>query len=92
MESRSRETSIPCRAKESFSLVPLFPERSSEPGKHSEMAEVDCTNTLEGLEESPVRCPPADSRLLGTYMAYLLRTGYFDPPPRREVRSATEAR
>jgi hypothetical protein len=78
-------SSTKLEAKDSLALLAIFPERGSAEGAtESEVAAVDCTNALDGLRESSVRCAPADSKLLATYMAYLLRTGYLPPPPREE--------
>jgi thioester reductase-like protein len=36
------------------------------------MPAIDCANTLAGLEETPISCPPVDGRLMTTYFHYLL--------------------
>jgi thioester reductase-like protein len=43
----------------------------------------DSRNTLAGLEGSPIVCPPVDERLLSTYFAHWIRTGYLPPPSDR---------
>jgi hypothetical protein len=36
------------------------------------MPAIDCANTLAGLENSEISCPPVDGRLMTTYFHYLL--------------------
>jgi hypothetical protein len=36
------------------------------------MPAIDCANTLAGLKDSDVSCPPVDGRLVGTYFGYLM--------------------
>lgn len=40
----------------------------------------DCQNTLAGLKNSPVICPPADFALIDAYLSYLVRRGVLDAP------------
>ena len=39
---------------------------------------IDCTNTLQGLEESRLTCPPAGA-LLDMYLSYFVRSGMLTP-------------
>jgi amino acid adenylation domain-containing protein/thioester reductase-like protein len=40
----------------------------------------DCQDTLEGLAETSIVCPPVDNRLFNTYFAYFIRSGFLPPP------------
>jgi hypothetical protein len=42
------------------------------------MPPFDCRNTLTALEGSEVRCPPVGPALLGTYLGYLVSSGFFN--------------
>ena len=35
----------------------------------------DCSNTLAGLSNSPIACPPVSPELLSTYLDYYLQRG-----------------
>jgi thioester reductase-like protein len=41
---------------------------------------IDCTNTLEGLKDHPVACPPV-VELLDRYLTYFVESGLLIPPP-----------
>jgi amino acid adenylation domain-containing protein/thioester reductase-like protein len=41
---------------------------------------IDCTNTLEGLKDHPVSCPPV-VELLDRYLTYFVESGLLIPPP-----------
>lgn len=41
----------------------------------------DCQNTLNGLDDTNLSCPPVNDRLLSTYFAYLINTGFLECPP-----------
>ncbi len=62
-----------------YPLVPFFPLRGSE----KEMSNVavlqfDCQNTLNGLVDTSIVCPPIDEQLLCTYLSYLIRNGVLE--------------
>jgi hypothetical protein len=40
----------------------------------------DCRRTFAALAASGIACPPVDERLLGTYLSYLVGTGFLPPP------------
>jgi thioester reductase-like protein/non-ribosomal peptide synthase protein (TIGR01720 family) len=61
------------------SLVLLFSESVSEPS-NSAMRQFDCQNTLDGLADTSIICPPVDEQLLGTYFSYLIQTSFLAPP------------
>ena len=76
-------------------FVPLFVERWSEENlTHIEMyyegkiPRFECHNTLEALKGTEIVCPPVDDALLGVYMSYFLRTGFFPPPDQIEGNTA----
>jgi len=41
----------------------------------------DCQNTITGLANSAIACPPVDAELFGIYISYLRQTGILNPPP-----------
>lgn len=41
----------------------------------------DCTGTEATLAAAGITCPPADERLLHTYLAAFVAAGFLDPPP-----------
>jgi hypothetical protein len=40
----------------------------------------DCSNTLSGLADSGIQCPPVDASLLTTYFTYFIETGFLAAP------------
>ncbi len=40
----------------------------------------DCSNTLAGLEDSGISCPPIEPKLLETCLSYLAEVGFLEPP------------
>jgi len=56
-------------------FLPLIEEVSEE---QVFMPPFDCRNTLAALEGSEVRCPPVGPALLGTYLGYLVSSGFFN--------------
>jgi thioester reductase-like protein len=64
-----------------YPLVPLFsPNNSGEATAKSTNLKFNCQNTLEGLAEIAMTCPPIDNKLLDTYVSYLIRSGFLDAP------------
>jgi amino acid adenylation domain-containing protein/thioester reductase-like protein len=63
-----------------YSLIPFFPPRESTDAK-SQLAtlQFDCQNTLNALADS-IFCPPADEKLLRTYLSYLVRSNILKAP------------
>jgi myxalamid-type nonribosomal peptide synthetase MxaA len=53
------------------SLLPIFPERFSEKQLKLLTLRFDCQNTLKGLNDTSIVCPPVDRTLLNTYFSYL---------------------
>lgn len=72
---------------ESFPEHALYPLISLLPGKNSQSQtsdsgglKFDCQNTLDGLIDTPITCPPIDSQLLSTYFSYLIHNEFLAPP------------
>ena len=62
-------------------LYPLI-STFAESNKQTSLPEqkYDCHNTITGLRESAIACPPIDSELFGTYISYLIKTGVLNQP------------
>ena len=41
----------------------------------------DCSNTISGLADRAIACPPVDAELFGIYISYLIQTGVLKAPP-----------
>ena len=63
----------------------LYPLISTfiEPDRDSSLPvqKYDCSNTISGLANSAIACPPVDAELLGIYISYLIQTGVLNPAP-----------
>jgi amino acid adenylation domain-containing protein/thioester reductase-like protein len=42
--------------------------------------QIDFQNTLTGLAETTITCPPLDQQLLSTYLSYLVRSNFLEHP------------
>ncbi|MBO9998150.1 MAG: amino acid adenylation domain-containing protein [Cyanobacteria bacterium SID2] len=62
------------------SLLPIFPDRLSEDLFQILKLKFDCQNTLQGLKNTSIACPPVDRRLLETYWSYLIDRGFLESP------------
>ncbi len=64
-----------------YSLVPFFPPREGADSK-PQLAplQFNCQNTLDGLADSSIFCPPTDESLLRTYLSYLIRSNILKAP------------
>ena len=63
-----------------YPLVPLFSAvRSDDASAKSFNLKFDCYNTLKGLDDSAMTCPPIDRQLLKTYISFLLENGFLSP-------------
>ncbi len=51
----------------------------------------DGTRTRQGLDGSGIACPPLDAPLLGTYLDYFVRTGFYPPPPEGQPQEVGQA-
>ncbi|MBD0386348.1 MAG: amino acid adenylation domain-containing protein [Nostoc sp. C3-bin3] len=59
-----------------YPLVPLL----SEQNHNSAALKFDCQNTLNGLANTSMICPPIDDSLLNTYLSYLMQKGFLETP------------
>jgi thioester reductase-like protein len=57
-------------------LLPILLETTDEEVK----MRFDCSNTLSGLADSGIQCPPVDASLLTTYFTYFIETGFLAAP------------
>jgi thioester reductase-like protein len=62
---------------ELYALSPIFSDALLEDAKLPTFA---CKNTLAGLANTSIVCPPIDSKLLKTYFSYFIRSGFLDSP------------
>lgn len=68
-----------------YPLVPLLIKQvSEEPLSQSSVLHFDCQNTLNGLAESAIACPPVDIKLLTPYFSYLIQHGFLNTPQSNE--------
>jgi thioester reductase-like protein len=69
-----------------YPLLATFPHDEDEDDRtvpevsSQKRVDFDCRNTLAGLKDSPVICPPADFALIDAYLSYLVRRGVLDAP------------
>ena len=68
-----------------FPFMPLFAALRAEEEahgytEHAKDLEIDCRNTLKGLADSGITCPPVDVRLLHTYFAQFICSGFLERP------------
>jgi thioester reductase-like protein len=66
------------------SLAPLFTLGASAEvsGWAGSVPRFGLQSTLAALSGAPVACPPADARLLETYFAFFIRSGFLEAPAR----------
>jgi thioester reductase-like protein len=64
------------------SLTPILSVEESEgaPRWVGGVPRFDCTNTLNALAHTGIRCPPVDEAVLNTYFTYLTRSGFLKAP------------
>lgn len=60
-----------------YPLVSLFSPSGSQEQTSKAVLKFDCQNTLDGLADTSIVCPPIDSELLSTYLSYLIRSGHL---------------
>jgi amino acid adenylation domain-containing protein/thioester reductase-like protein len=64
-----------------YPLVSFFPARNTEEKEsHSAVLKFDDQNTLDGLADTLITCPPIDNKLLSTYFSYLMGSGFLEAP------------
>lgn len=56
-----------------YSLIPFFPAQETTAKTPTASLEFDCQNTLQGLEDSSIICPPVDQKLLYQYCSALIQ-------------------
>ena len=61
------------------SLALLFSEKKAEE-QTSKEPQFNCQNTLDGLADTSISCPPVSEQLLSTYFSYLIQCGFIDAP------------
>ena len=68
-------------------FMPLFPDlqttipfKKQDPNLLSQQR-FDAQNTLNGLSNTSIVCPPTDKKLLDTYLAYFIQSNFLDAPP-----------
>ena len=65
-----------------YPLLSIFAEETSNSqSQNSPLQHFDCQNTLTGLVETSIVCPPVDAEVLSTYFCYLFQTGFLNTPP-----------
>ncbi len=69
-----------------YPLISIFSEEASDRdsninSKDSAVPQFDCQNTLTGLAETSISCPPVNAELFSTYFSYLIQTGFLNQPP-----------
>lgn len=45
----------------------------------SKPVKFDCQNTLDGLTDTNITCPPVNAQLLNTYFSYFIQSGFLEP-------------
>ncbi|NET90322.1 MAG: amino acid adenylation domain-containing protein [Kamptonema sp. SIO1D9] len=70
-----------------YSLVPLIRDEDEEPPValdpqfiDTHHPELECQNTLKGLEGSGIECPPMNEKLMHLCLAYLVEIGFLEAP------------
>ncbi len=58
-------------------FAPLFPKKEQEAQGRTPKRAYDNQNALVGLAGTSIKCPPADSKLLSTYLSYLAQSGFL---------------
>ena len=61
-----------------YAIASLFATNHSQGTSHAAM-QFDCHNTLTGLANTSIVCPPIDA-MLNTYLSYLMKNGFLDTP------------
>jgi thioester reductase-like protein len=72
-------------------LHPLLPMMSEKVYQNSltimelyqNTVDYDYQNTLDGLADSAIVCPPMDAKLLDKYLSYFISSGFLNSPPSR---------
>jgi amino acid adenylation domain-containing protein/thioester reductase-like protein len=67
-----------------FPLLHLLPERVGNITRmewYQNTPDFDCQNTLNGLANTSINCPPMNAQLIDIYLSYLIEIGFIEPPP-----------
>ncbi|WP_339383843.1 non-ribosomal peptide synthetase family protein [Fortiea sp. LEGE XX443] len=64
-------------------LFPLVTLLSQQKNSTSALLKFDCQNTLHGLANTSITCPPVDENLLNTYLSYLMQKGFLETPKQK---------
>jgi amino acid adenylation domain-containing protein/thioester reductase-like protein len=68
-----------------YPLLPLLLAKvSPEEYLHSTELQFDAQNTLDGLADTSIVCPPVDEHLLNVYLSYLIRQGFLETTQAKE--------
>jgi amino acid adenylation domain-containing protein/thioester reductase-like protein len=59
-----------------YPLIPLLSDQNN----NSAVLNFDCQNTLDGLANTSIICPPINEDLLNIYLSYLMQKGFLEPP------------
>jgi thioester reductase-like protein len=62
-----------------YPLIPTFPPQT-ESDSHTAALHFDCRNTVAGLANTSIHCPPVSDALLETYFTYLIQNGSLVSP------------
>jgi amino acid adenylation domain-containing protein/thioester reductase-like protein len=73
---------LPCNEDSVNELIPLAPLFANQAFIHKSLGafQLDCINTMAGLENSSVICPQLNEELLNTYITYFSESGFIDFP------------
>ncbi|MGB7440979.1 MAG: amino acid adenylation domain-containing protein [Coleofasciculaceae cyanobacterium] len=72
-----------------YPLIPFFAgmgndrlsqSKSLEETSNLEALNLNCQNTVNGLANTPIVCPPVGNELLSTYFSYLIQSGFLQTP------------
>ncbi|MEM8642936.1 MAG: SDR family oxidoreductase, partial [Cyanobacteria bacterium P01_G01_bin.54] len=74
------------------SLLSVFPAELSEEHYQILKLKFDGENTLQGLKNTSITCPPVDHQLLSTYLSYLINYGFLKPPSTLATASEPDTR
>ena len=65
-----------------YPLMSIFAEETSDSqSKDSPVHQFDCQNTLTGLSQTSLVCPPVNAELFRVYFSYLIQSGFLKPSP-----------
>ena len=68
-------------------LSPLVPFWSKPPEKNttSPILKFDCQNTLDGLSDTNINCPPVSVELVTKFLSYLIKKGVLNSPNSHQI-------